>query len=77
MRKVLKDNCVTAELLLRKKEKRGQATILIFKKVVFFIVVCPRFFLEAPWKMADSIKAFSSRETRSGTFDIHLNRIGD
>ncbi|WP_078742815.1 two-partner secretion domain-containing protein [Pseudomonas fluorescens] len=29
------------------------------------------------WKMADSIKALSSRETRSGTFDINLNRIGD
>jgi RHS repeat-associated protein len=29
------------------------------------------------WKMADSVKNLGSRETRAGTFDINLNRIGD
>ena len=29
------------------------------------------------WKHAYSIKALGSIETRVGTFDIHLNRIGD
>jgi len=29
------------------------------------------------WKMADSIKALGSRETRMGTFDALLRRIGD
>ena len=29
------------------------------------------------WKMADSVKALGSKETRAGTFDVNLNRIGD
>lgn len=29
------------------------------------------------WKMADSVKALGRKETRSGTFDVNLNRIGD
>ncbi|GAA4348522.1 hypothetical protein GCM10023165_34430 [Variovorax defluvii] len=29
------------------------------------------------WKMADSVKNLGSKETRAGTFDINLNRIGD
>lgn len=29
------------------------------------------------WKMADSVKNLGSRETRAGTFDVKLNRIGD
>ncbi len=29
------------------------------------------------WKMADSVKALGSKETRAGTFDANLNRIGD
>jgi RHS repeat-associated protein len=29
------------------------------------------------WKMADSVKNLGSKETRFGTFDINLNRIGD
>ncbi|MGR6739146.1 hemagglutinin repeat-containing protein, partial [Pseudomonas chlororaphis] len=29
------------------------------------------------WKMADSVKALGSKETRLGTFDVNLNRIGD
>lgn len=29
------------------------------------------------WKMADSVKNLGSKETRSGTFDVNLNRIGD
>ncbi|WP_187291017.1 toxin C-terminal domain-containing protein [Clostridium novyi] len=29
------------------------------------------------WKMADSIKKLGSRKTRMGTYDKHLNRIGD
>jgi len=29
------------------------------------------------WKMADSVKNLSSKETRAGTFDVKLNRIGD
>lgn len=29
------------------------------------------------WKMADSVKNLASKETRSGTFDVNLNRIGD
>ena len=29
------------------------------------------------WKMASSVKALGSRESRSGTFDINLNRIGN
>jgi uncharacterized protein RhaS with RHS repeats len=29
------------------------------------------------WKMADSVKNLGSKETRTGTFDINLNRIGD
>lgn len=29
------------------------------------------------WKMADSVKNLGSKETRAGTFDINLKRIGD
>lgn len=29
------------------------------------------------WKMADSIKNLGKRETRMGTYDANLNRIGD
>lgn len=29
------------------------------------------------WKMADSVKNLGSKETRAGTFDVDLNRIGD
>jgi RHS repeat-associated protein len=29
------------------------------------------------WKMADSVKNLGSKETRAGTFDVNLNRIGD
>ena len=29
------------------------------------------------WKMADSVKNLSSKETRAGTYDANLNRIGD
>ncbi|WP_375740548.1 toxin C-terminal domain-containing protein [Pseudomonas boanensis] len=29
------------------------------------------------WKMAESVNALGNRETRSGTFDENLNRIGD
>ncbi|WP_411705615.1 toxin C-terminal domain-containing protein [Edaphovirga cremea] len=29
------------------------------------------------WKVADSVKNFGSKKTRTGTFDIDLNRIGD
>ena len=32
---------------------------------------------EGAWKMADSVKALGSRETRSGTYNIDLKRIGD
>lgn len=29
------------------------------------------------WKGADSVKALSSKDTRAGTFDVNLQRIGD
>jgi hypothetical protein len=29
------------------------------------------------WKMADSVKNLGSKDTRAGTFDVDLNRIGD
>ena len=29
------------------------------------------------WKMADSVKNLGSKNTRMGTYDIYLNRIGD
>ncbi|WP_263771806.1 hemagglutinin repeat-containing protein [Propionivibrio soli] len=29
------------------------------------------------WKMADSVKNLGSKETRAGTYDVNLNRIGD
>ncbi|WP_354675754.1 toxin C-terminal domain-containing protein [Pseudomonas syringae USA007] len=29
------------------------------------------------WKMAGSVKALGSRDTRAGTFDVNLKRIGD
>ncbi|WP_409269987.1 toxin C-terminal domain-containing protein [Pseudomonas sp. KCJK9044] len=29
------------------------------------------------WKGADSVKKLGSRRTRSGTYDMDLNRIGD
>ncbi|MGN7877272.1 toxin C-terminal domain-containing protein [Roseateles sp. 22389] len=29
------------------------------------------------WKMADSVKNLSSKETRAGIFDVNLNRVGD
>ena len=32
---------------------------------------------ERAWKMADSVKALGNRETRAGTYDINLKRIGD
>jgi filamentous hemagglutinin len=29
------------------------------------------------WKMADSVRNLGSKETRAGTYDVNLNRIGD
>ena len=29
------------------------------------------------WKMAGSVKDLGSKKTRTGTFDINLNKIGD
>ncbi|WP_261737331.1 toxin C-terminal domain-containing protein, partial [Pseudomonas iridis] len=52
----------------------GQA---IFKKGNYYITRDIAGHVGGAWKMADSVKSLGSKKTRSGTYDINLNRIGD
>ncbi|MBF6033708.1 hypothetical protein H8F23_10640 [Pseudomonas sp. P155] len=52
----------------------GQA---IFKKGKYYITRDIAGHVGGAWKMADSVKSLGSKKTRSGTYDINLNRIGD
>ncbi|WP_460410536.1 toxin C-terminal domain-containing protein [Pseudomonas sp. MD6] len=40
-------------------------------------MVCPLLPNGDAWEMANSVKALGRKETRSGTYDANLNRIGD
>ena len=52
----------------------GQA---VFKRGNLYITRDLDGHIGGAWKMANSIKALGRKETRSGTYDKNLNRIGD
>jgi hypothetical protein len=75
--KTTKEATAAAQKLGYQKIKetiRGEA---IYRKGSSFITRDATAHKRGAWKMADSVKALGSKETRLGTFDQNLKRIGD
>jgi len=76
--KTTKEAKKAAEILGFKQIKEtihnGQA---VFKRDNYYITRDLDGHNGGAWKMAKSVKALGSKETRMGTFDANLNLIGD